>query len=407
MISKIGPLTESVDFGLIGSDLGKDVRTAIKHALSGGAVFPEGDRPLVIFRRTLAGSIRDIQSHKRGRLFQDFLLKGPYEGEGEIPKELNGERISDADAAAAITFIYSFMINSFKGAVTELLAARACSRLLALLKQDGCLPRNARLYVGDSVMVPRKSGKGALKGADLHILVPDGRGDADSIIKLEGVVEVKSGRKSADAMARQLDRHIQRAKRGLCVCGVYYPTDKVRIGQKLDAPLLRITVQPSDWKLPRRFHFEKTERGRIIYMDDAIPPSDEDVIANLDAGRWHISLKWSMEAIAQAAYEMTFWYMEQVGESIYADPKRLPKSWKEMTPAQAGRNAIKMVLYYALLRCRGRVEQRAIALYNSYGYGYTLGMNYKNAEGKREMLWPQDLDEILSVGKTKNGCTIR
>jgi hypothetical protein len=142
-------------------------------------------------------------------------------------------------------------------------------------------------------------------------------------------------------------------------------------------------------------------------MDDTIPPNDDDLMTNLGAGRWNISLKWSKEAIAQAAYEMTFWYMEKVGESIYADPKMLPKSWKEMTPAQAGRNAIKMVLYYALLRCRGRVEQRAIALYNSYGYGYTLGMNYKNAEGKREMLWPQDLDEILSVGKTKNGCTIR
>jgi hypothetical protein len=34
-------------------------------------------------------------------------------------------------------------------------------------------------------------------------------------------------------------------------------------------------------------------------------------------------------------------------------------------------------------------------------------MNYKNAEGRREMLWPKDLDEILSAGRTKNGCTIR
>lgn len=54
-----------------------------------------------------------------------------------------------------------------------------------------------------------------------------------------------------------------------------------------------------------------------------------------------------------------------------------------------------------------REEQRAIALYNSYGYGYALGMNYKNAEGRREMLWLQDLDEILSVGRTKNGCILR
>ena len=50
--------------------------------------------------------------------------------------------------------------------------------------------------------------------------------------------------------------------------------------------------------------------------------------------------------------------------------------------------------------------QRAIALYNSYGFGYMLGMNFRNRAGKREMLWPQDLDEILEHGETKSGCRI-
>jgi hypothetical protein len=48
--------------------------------------------------------------------------------------------------------------------------------------------------------------------------------------------------------------------------------------------------------------------------------------------------------------------------------------------------------------------RRAIALYNSYGFGYMLGMNFRNRTGKREMLWPQDLDEILEHGETKSGC---
>ena len=114
-------------------------------------------------------------------------------------------------------------------------------------------------------------------------------------------------------------------------------------------------------------------------------------------------MKWSKEAIAEAAYEMTFWYMGKVGEIIYT--QSVPKEWSEMTASEAGRNAAKMMLYYAILRCRTvREEQRAIALYNSYGYGYALGMNYRNAEGRREMLWAQDLDEILASGTTKNGC---
>ena len=121
---------------------------------------------------------------------------------------------------------------------------------------------------------------------------------------------------------------------------------------------------------------------------------------------WCITLRWSAEALAEAAYEMTFWYMEKVGEVIYS--KSVPEGWEEMSPSEAGRNAVKNMLYYAILRCRSiREEQRAIALYNSYGYGYALGMNYKNAKGRREMLWSQGLDEILSAGKTKNGCILR
>jgi hypothetical protein len=120
-------------------------------------------------------------------------------------------------------------------------------------------------------------------------------------------------------------------------------------------------------------------------------------------GDWHIVLRWSMEAIAAAAYEMTFWYMEKVGEAIYTqksgqpDPK--PGDWAEMTSAEAGRNAIKMMLYYAirpdailaeeareqnkpLPRPVARRLGRAIALYNTYGFGYALGMYYRNPQGQ-------------------------
>ena len=80
-----------------------------------------------------------------------------------------------------------------------------------------------------------------------------------------------------------------------------------------------------------------------------------------------------------------------------------------MTPAEAGRNAVKTMLCYAILRSpRGRRESwRAIALYNTYGFGYALGMNFRDARGLREMLWPEDLDEIVANGKTRHGCTIR
>jgi hypothetical protein len=49
---------------------------------------------------------------------------------------------------------------------------------------------------------------------------------------------------------------------------------------------------------------------------------------------------------------------------------------------------------------------RAIALYNTYCFGYALGMNFRNPQGRRELLWPQDLDEIAQDGRTANGCRI-
>jgi hypothetical protein len=405
-ISNSGSLAETVGFELLGSGLGKDVESALQAALSGGAAFANGHETLVIFRQALATSIRNIESHPRGRLFQEFLLKGPYEDRGKIPTAFVGQRLSDADSAAAITFIYSHMVNCFKGTVTELLAAKACLHLLSRFQQDGELPPNARLYVGDSVGIHRAGGKGLLKGADLHILIEEHGPDAATSIAVAGVAEVKSYIRSESRLREQLDQHLRRAKQGLKVSGVDYPAERINVGYGKDRRVVRIAVLPSDWKLPRSFRFEDSQRGRKLHVDAGEPPRKDDEITQIGDNDWRITLRWSKEALAEAAYEMTFWYMGKVGEIVYS--KFVPKSWEEMTPPDAGRNAAKMMLYYAILRSRTiREEQRAIALYNSYGYGYALGMNYRNAKGMREMLWPQDLDEILSAGKTKNGCALR
>lgn len=143
----------------------------------------------------------------------------------------------------------------------------------------------------------------------------------------------------------------------------------------------------------------------MIRVQAPQPSSDEDSIVRTGESEWRITLSWSQEAIAAAAYEMTFWYMEKAGKVIYR--AGVPAEWSEMTPAEAGRNAVKMMLYYALLRARTRTEEQgAVALYNTYGFGYSLGMNFRNENGRREMLWPQDLDEIAANGVTEKGCRI-
>ncbi|MFH1743215.1 MAG: hypothetical protein ABIH23_29770 [bacterium] len=406
VISDTASLADTVGFDLLGSDLGRDVESALKAALSGGVVFEKKSRPLSIFREALATSIRAIETHNRGLLFQEFLLKGPYEETGAIPPELIGKRLPDAEVASVITFIYSHMVNCFKGVVTELLAANACMHLLKQLLRDKKLPANARLYVGDVVGLRRSRGEGILKGADLYVLTKDPSSNAVPGIVVAGVVEVKSYFQSARRLREQINQHIRRSKEGLRVDGKDYPGEHVHGGFGPGQKILRISVLPSDWRLPRAFRFETSSHGSLLYVDPGMPYRNDDEILKTGDDEWRITLRWSKEALAQAAYEMTFWYMGKVGEVVYS--RERPKGWKGMSAGEAGRNAAKMMLYYAILRCHApRENQRAIALYNTYGFGYALGMNYKNAEGRREMLWPQDLDEILSAGKTKSGCSLR
>lgn len=404
MISDIESIVNAVGFELVGSELGCDIESALNAALKGGAIFREGGDSIVIFRKALASSIVGIETHPRGRLFQQFLLKGPYENSGEIPAELKNQRLSDTETASAITFIYSHMVNCFKGAITELLATKPCMLIMKQLQRDGRLPANARLYVGDSVKIYQNNRKGLLKGGDQHILVKNDGSVGDTCISVAGITEVKSYFPSHSRLNKQLDRHLVRSKQGLRVNGFDYPKKMVKVGCGPAHKVSRIFVLPSAWKLSRAFQFKNTKTGRMLELESVKPNLKDEIVRSGDHD-WRVTLKWSKEALAQAAFEMTFWYMAKVGEIIYSES--IPKAWKKMTPAEAGRNAVKMMLYYAISRCNNaREKQRAIALYNSYCFGYALGMNFKNFKGRREMLWLEDLDEILAVGKTKHGCIL-
>src|SRR5438034_5306635 len=110
-------VADTAGFALLREDLARDVRQAIETALAGGAVFVGGGDPLSIFRATLAGAIRDIESHPRGRMVQEFLLKGPFGDAGPIPEELRAAHLTDDETAAVIKFIFGHMVNSFQGAL--------------------------------------------------------------------------------------------------------------------------------------------------------------------------------------------------------------------------------------------------------------------------------------------------
>ena len=395
MLSIARQIAKLADFSFLPQEMAQDLEASLGYAVE-EAVLGKFKTPLGVFQEALYSSLRDIEDHPRGQLLQRFLTLGPYEGEGDIPAALASDRLSDCHTSSAIRFIWFFVINSFKGKLAELLAIRPCLRIVARAKTKGLVPQEARLYFGETVTVPRASGAGTEYGADMHILAFDGER-----IRVAGLVEVKSYAATFRRIQRQLEKHSAKCCRGLLVAGKLYPKD---CSQRSSSTMAKVAVVPSRWKLPRTFRFEETPGGRLLKVDTRSPPMRDDLIESSGA-YWKVRLRWSEEALAAVAYEMTFWYMARVGEVIYRHA--VPKSWSKMTPSAAGRNAAKMMLYYAGLRAgSSREMRRAFALYNVYGFGYALGANFRDKKGRWDILSTSDLDEILADGISKQGFRI-
>jgi hypothetical protein len=386
---------------MIGQDLANDVMDSISIGLKARAVFKEGDRPHIIFQAAVAKAITDIA--ERSSLLGRFLRDGPYERKGKIPKRLRNQRLTDEETARAITFIYSHMVNCFKGQLAELLAIGPCVLLVEQLVKAGKIPSTSRLFVGDSILLSEEMTARRKRAADLHIIVIDKAAVNRAIVN--GVIEVKSYACSMNYLRKQLERHKTRISRAGSMNILKGGHWKDYIASYSDN-ILSVGISAANWKIPRTFSFTRDKGKTLLNVDPPEPPTESPRVNQVGQNDWHIVLKWSDEALASVAYDMTFWYMEKLGEIVYS--QNIPLDWKEMTPGEAGRNAAKMMLYYAILRCpTRRSQQRAIALYNSYGFGYALGMNFRDVKGYREMLWYEDLCEIEKTGVTKHGCRIR
>ncbi len=191
-----------------------------------------------------------------------------------------------------------------------------------------------------------------------------------------------------------------RARQGLRIQGEVIPAERIAVAGRPNGPA-QVVVVPDTWTLPRRFRFEKANERSFLVVEPAEPPEAEDRVEKLAANHWRVTLRWSEEALADAAYAMTFAYMGELGRLLYGRDG-VPREWSEMTPEEAGQNAVTMMLYYAILRARtGREASRATALYNSYGFGYALGSSFVDRRGRREVLFFEDLHEILATGRSR------
>ena len=358
-----------------------------------------------IFKHSLDAAIRDIEEHPRGKLFRRLIEYGPLNPDD--PETLisdNETTLSDPECGSCVEFIYSHMVNRFKGELSELLALDPCIKLVQQLCRNGHLPSGIRLFWGETIQERRKIRvtieEGAVrwgnftKGADGLLVeqLSSSKSKSHDVLKILGVVEVKSMTRPTSKVLDQINKHATRLNGGVKLGEREWTSSNLlfapfRTTKKTESGLVRVMVLPLTWKLSREWCSVKTDRGRTMVFPEPSEPPIQTHLAELKPNFWKITLAWSQEALNQAAYEMTFWYMSQVGRHVYTRNK-LPRGWEYMIPEQAGYNAIKMMLYYIPLRYISKRQERlATRLYNVYCFGYPLGVD------SNEMLWPEDFPD--------------
>jgi hypothetical protein len=382
-----------IDNLVLSPPLAEDLYASIVAGLSSAAFLSVGgDSVWGLFKRSYDHAVRDIENHPRGLLFKRLIEFGPLLHTEPEDQAVNGQtHLSDPEWGECVEFIFSHMINRFKGELAELLAIKPCLELMDSLTEKGRLPQGVRFYWGDSVQEYRRrklgqdgSGRVLAKGAD-GLLMAHGDATDEFTVRVHGIVEIKSMAVSKRKLAAQLERHKQRLAEGVRLAGVDYTTVQVDLNQ---LEMIRIMVVPSTWRLSREFRMEETEPGvTAMVFPEPQKPDMGDAVAEVEPKLFRITLGWSKEALEQAAYEMTYRYMALVGESVFFTAENTDRR-QGMEPAEAGYNAIKQALYMMPLRGRYNPKRKtklAVRLYNVYSFGYPLGIDGK------EMLWPEDL----------------
>jgi hypothetical protein len=223
-----------------------------------------------VFQASLRAAIRDIESHPRGELFRRLIEYGPHNHDEPEALTSDGKTVlSDPECCECVEFIFSHMVNRFKGELAELLAIEPCVELVGRLLGEERLPCSTQLYWGGLIQerglrrAKRNGDEGRrgqlMKGADGLFV----ERTESSNLTIHGVVEVKSMVLPDSRLVRQIDKHIARLGGGVKLGTQEWPGDEV--DRSVGA---RVMVRPSAWKVSREWHWETTESGRAMVFPD-------------------------------------------------------------------------------------------------------------------------------------------
>lgn len=344
-----------------------------------------------VFNRILDNSVRDIENHEMGKLFKRLIEYGGLSFNDKTLTDFPPNTVlTDEEFVSAINFIYSFIINRFKGDLAEILAIEPSVKLFKELQQKKYLPENAKTAFSDYIKEYQKTGNLA-KGADGLFLYLD---NSNNSIEIKAVIEIKSMALPANKILKQVQSHIERIYLGLSLGGEKISTEQLICNSK---DLIKIIVVPSTWKVNRQFDWINENGVRKMIFPEPDKPQNDSKNEEIAENTYKITLSWSKEALEQAAYEMTFNYMSAVGISVFEN-KLKPNGLEDMPLEKIGYNSIIEKIYHNMqpyhfeaiqekLSRQQKIEKiRMIKLYNVYCFGYPLGIDSK------EMLWPEDLN---------------
>ena len=121
---------------VLGPDLRSAVLESVAEAIDAGAVVAGEPDAKGQFTVVVRRAVTNLQ--RRAQLLMDFLERGPYEGQEDfVPSEMACKRLSDSETAGAVRFVYYHVVNTFQGALAELLAASEFARFALREFSDG------------------------------------------------------------------------------------------------------------------------------------------------------------------------------------------------------------------------------------------------------------------------------
>lgn len=336
----------------LASEIHKSITTALRNPL---VHLMGGESVRDIFKYSLHAAIRDIENHPRNKLLLRLIESDAYD---------DSIVLSNAECGLCVEFIYSHLINRFKGELSELLALEHCINLIGQLRQNGQLSSDIQLFWGETIQERRKfkltTEQGSFvrwgaytKGAD-GLLVEQAQGGSQNQLKIQGIIEVKSVTYTKKKVLEQIDQHLERLEGGFKLNEKEWAKEKL-ILSPTDNNIIRIVILAS----LRRKEVEPLSLEKV-----AMPL--QVIIDEFEPNCWRISLPWTQETLNLAAYQMTFWYMTVLHKGINIEEALV-------MPEQTSCHTIKMILHNILLRPLSHRQKRFTSiLYDTYCSCYPL-----------------------------------